>query len=110
MTHTKLALDVQDNISDELELIIQSLDGMNDLTLEHIEASRGRPEYPAFSPIEIVSHYLGKVFYHVKDEFSFMGRLLDIIPVDVVIAVSPVGNPIFWLLKTDRMIGLELPS
>ena len=109
MTRTKLALDVQDSISDELELIVQSLDGMDNLTFEHIEASRRRgiPEYPTFSPIEIVTHYLKKVFDHVERYFL---PLLRLIPVDVVIAVPPVGSPVPWPYKTDIMIGLELPS
>ena len=96
MTHTKLALDVQDSIS-ELKLILQSLDGMNNLTFEYIESPRGRPQYPIFSPIEIVTHYLSNVFRHVAEDFSLLGRLILLIAVDVVIAVPPVGSPNFWL-------------
>ena len=41
MVNTKLELDVQDNKSDELELILQALDGMHNLDFQHVKASQG---------------------------------------------------------------------
>lgn len=61
MVHTKLELDVQ-NVADELDLIIESLEGMKNLHFDHIISSRGFPAYMQKSPEEIVTDYLTKVF------------------------------------------------
>ena len=41
MVNTKLELEVQDDKSDELELILQALDGMHDLNFQFVKDSRG---------------------------------------------------------------------
>jgi hypothetical protein len=44
MVNTKLELDVQDNLSDELDLIIRALDGMSNLNFDHVRKSMGAPD------------------------------------------------------------------
>jgi hypothetical protein len=45
-------LDVQDRKIDELELILQVLDGMNNLNFDDTIASKGYPEYTWKGPEE----------------------------------------------------------
>lgn len=51
MVNPKLELDIQENKSEELELILQVLDGMNDLNFNHIKAIKGYPEYTVTTPL-----------------------------------------------------------
>lgn len=64
MVHTKLELGLQDVLG-ELDLTIQVLDGMKNLSFDDMMTSvddRGRPAYSHKSPEEIVTDYLTKVF------------------------------------------------
>jgi len=88
MINTKLELDVQDNKSDELELILQVLDGMKNLHFDHVRACRGYPEYTWKNPEEIVTDYLIKIFQYVNkhvEKFRVLG-----LPVDIVVTVPVV--------------------
>lgn len=65
MVHTKLDLDEQARKSDELENILQNLDGMNDLSFDHIERRDGNPAFSPRKPDDIVKDYLDKIFERV---------------------------------------------
>lgn len=93
MINTKLELDVQDNKTDELELILAVLEGMNNLDFSNVKASRGYPEYTWKSPEEVVTDFLTKVFQVVEKELNkFSAEILSRLPVDIVITV-PVMSP-----------------
>ncbi|KAF2188028.1 actin-like ATPase domain-containing protein [Zopfia rhizophila CBS 207.26] len=87
MVHTKLELDVQD-VSEELDFILQALDGMKNLHFQHIKASGPLPDYTDESAEKIVTDYLTKVFiylHHVLGDFT--RELTDIISTDIVVTV-----------------------
>ena len=100
MVHTKLQLDVDDT-SAELDLVLQALDGMQNLNVNYIIESRGAPKYTPKGPEDIVQDYLTKVFdYLLKTMAPFTEALRKTIPVDIVAtipAVSPtsqIGSPL----------------
>ena len=104
MVNTKLELDVQDNVADELDLIIQSLDGMSNLDFDHVKQARGRPEYPAKVPADIVADYLTKVFEYVEKDVDWFGEnIKQQIAVDIVMTVPVVRAPrkkgVFLLIR-----------
>ncbi|KAN0071932.1 hypothetical protein V8E54_009661 [Elaphomyces granulatus] len=92
MVHTKLALDVRDN-SEELDLILQALDGMHNLQIQYIREHQGSPPYPWNRPEEIVEDYLTKVFDAFLEEMTtrlaqgFPQELRDRLPVDIVVTI-----------------------
>jgi len=105
MINTKLELEVQDNKSGELELILQALEGMGNLRFEHVKAARGCPEYTWKSPEEIVTDYLIKVFQCVDREVEKFSPLLKArIPVDIVITVPVVSVEAFNLCANSLLI------
>jgi hypothetical protein len=90
MVNTKIGLDLHD-VSEELDLIIQALDGMKDLGFENIKASQGLPEYPWKSPEEIVTDYLTKVFQYVLQSIDvFSASLGALLPIDIVMTMPTV--------------------
>lgn len=92
MINTKLELDVQDNKSDELELILQVLDGMKNLHFDHVRASGGYPEYTWKSPEEIVTDYLTKIYPYLDKRLDEFGQeIRQRLPVDIVVTV-----PVNW--------------
>lgn len=96
MVHTKLELDVQENKSDELDLLLQVLDGMKNLHFDHVIRSKGYPAYTWKVPEDIVTDYLTKVFEYLEQAVSNFGPALkDQIPVDIVLTI-PVVNPHFF--------------
>jgi hypothetical protein len=95
MVHTKMELDVQETRLDELDLIIQVLDGMKDLNFGHIMASKGMPEYTWKTPEEVVTDYLKKVFAPVWDATSYLGPIRESVAVDIVITVPVVSSVVF---------------
>jgi hypothetical protein len=91
MMHTKLQLDAQ-KIPEELDLIIQALDGMKDFSFEHVAASEDMPIYTDKSAEEIVTDYLSLVFkYLFKTIEVFEESLRQRISVDIVITIPTVG-------------------
>ncbi|KUJ14621.1 actin-like ATPase domain-containing protein [Mollisia scopiformis] len=92
MVNTKMELDVQEKRIDELELILQVLEGTSNLDFEHVKKSQGYPEYTWKDPEEIVTDYLTKVFQYLDDSFEFIGEhLKSKIAVDIVVTV-----PVRW--------------
>ena len=93
MVHTKLELDIG-QVSEELDLILQSLKGMRNLNFQHIQTStglRGLPEYPYKSPEEITTEYLTNVFQYLERVVtSFSEVLRRTISTDIVVTVPTV--------------------
>lgn len=58
------------NKSEELDLILQVLDGMNDMHFENVVGSRGYPAYTWKVPEDIVTDYLTKVFEYLEEAVS----------------------------------------
>jgi len=91
MINTKLELDIQESKSEELDLILQALDGMNNLCFEHVKASNGYPEYSWKRPGDIVTDYLTKIFQHLSLTLTYFSpNFRAQIPVDIVITVPAV--------------------
>lgn len=91
MVNTKLELDVQDSRLDELDLIVQVLDGMKNLSFEHIKRSKGYPNYTWKQPEEIVSDYLSKMFQSFERATEYIDELKATLPVDIVLTVPVVS-------------------
>lgn len=93
MILTKLELDVQDNKTDELELILMALEGMSNLKFSHVKAAKGYPEYTWKSPEEVATDYLRKIFRCLYKELQkrYEPDIVARIPVDIVITVPVVS-------------------
>jgi hypothetical protein len=92
MVNTKLELDVQENKLEELELILQVLEGTSNLKFESVKKSKGYPGYTWKNPEDIVADYLTQVFHHLNQVVAYFGPDLRAqIPVDIVITV-----PVVW--------------
>jgi hypothetical protein len=91
MVNTKLELDVQDNKQDELDLLLQVLDGVSNLDFEAVKKSRGYPEYSWKNPEEIVADYLKQVFQHLNQTLDIPPQLSANLQVDIVMTVPVVG-------------------
>jgi len=92
MVNTKLELDVQDNKIEELELLLQVLDGTRNLKFEYVKNSKGDPDYTCRDPEVIVTDYLTEVFKVLQQTFQDSGsHVMGHIPVDIVITVPVVG-------------------
>lgn len=90
MVHTKLQLDVNEP-SGELDLILQELDGMRNLDIQHIIDSAGAIDYPPEGPEEIVEDYLKKIFTSVLNTIArFTEAWRMTIPVDIVVTIPAV--------------------
>ena len=97
MINTKLELDLQDNKSEELDLILQALDGMNNLTFDYVKAAKNYPAYTWKGPGDIVTDYLTKIFQYISLEIkNFSPEFRALIPVDIVITVPVVSHPIHF--------------
>jgi len=97
MIHTKLELDI-DDVSEELDFILQALDGMKDLNFEKIVEAGGLPHYTDKSSEQIVTEYLEKIVervleYMLTSSVGFSRELLDRISTDIVITVPTVRLP-----------------
>jgi hypothetical protein len=94
MVHTKLELDVQDDKLDELELILQVLDGTRDLGFDNVKRCGGDPEYTWKDPEDIVTDFLINVFDHIRDSLGYFQATENAkqqTKVDIVITVPQVS-------------------
>lgn len=91
MVNTKLELDAQDTRLDELDLLIQVLDGMENLSFDHVKASRGYPGYTWKQPEDIVTDYLEKAFEHFWASTEYLALIRDTAPADIIITVPVVS-------------------
>lgn len=91
MVHTKLQLDVDDT-STELDQILESLEGMQDLNFQYIKNTEGSPRYTRRGPEEIVADYLERVFeYLVTAVSKFTEEWRTQAPVDIVATIPAVS-------------------
>jgi len=96
MVHTKLELDAQESRVDELNMILDNLDGMRDLSSEYVVSQGGEPDYTPKKPELVVLDYMRKVFDRVWKYLSqYPKEMLSSVSVDIVIThpvVSPLGR------------------
>jgi hypothetical protein len=91
MVNTKLELDLR-GVSDELDIILHALEGMNNLDFQSIEDTGGLPDFPWQGPAEIVADYLEKVFeYLLQAVEPFSDAFRAQTQVDIVVTVPPVS-------------------
>lgn len=90
MVNTKLELEAQDKRLDELDLIIQLLEGTDDLNFEHVKSAQGYPGYTWKSPEIIVTDYLTKVFEHFEKATDYLAEIRNHCPVDIMVTVPVV--------------------
>jgi hypothetical protein len=91
MINTKLELDLR-GTSDELDLVLHTLDGMHNLDFQYVKSSGPTSEYTWKVPEEIVEDYLTKVceyLYQAVTEFTEAYNRL--VPTDIVITMPPVS-------------------
>lgn len=89
--NTKLELDVHDNKTDELELLLAVLENMSNLNFEQVKTSKGCPQYIWKSPEEIVTDYLTEIYKVVDKEVNNSSAALRAdLPVDIVITIPVV--------------------
>lgn len=106
MMHTKMQLDYQP-VPEELELILNTLDGMQDFSFEHVRSSGGIPEFTDKSAEEIVTDYLSLVFKylveHLSETVDAFGALRKQVLVDIVVTIPTVGFawPLSFRISTD---------
>ncbi|ORY13860.1 hypothetical protein BCR34DRAFT_253204 [Clohesyomyces aquaticus] len=97
MINTKLELDVQDTRLDELDLILQVLEGVKDLKFDNVKRAQGLPGYTWKAPQKIVADYLEKAFVHFKRATDYLAGIKNRIPVDVIITV-----PVQWSYRAKN--------
>lgn len=91
MIHTKLQLGLQD-VSGELDLLINALDGTNDLSFHHLKAVKVLPGYPNKTAEQIVTDYLRLITRCLIMELhSRFRHVLERVPVDLAVTIPVVS-------------------
>ena len=94
MVHTKLQLEVSDT-SEELDFILQALEGMHNLDSYHVKNVGASPAYTWKGPEVIIKDYLTRMFESLlKVERSFKPQLRRETPVDIVVTIPAVCHGI----------------
>jgi hypothetical protein len=94
MVHTKLELDAQQSKLDELNIILDNLDGMHNLCFDHVLKTDGNPDFAAKKPEIVVLDYMRKIFDRVmKYLVKIPEELRQSLLVDIVITHPVVGVP-----------------
>jgi hypothetical protein len=107
MINTKLELDVQDNKSDELRLLLQVLEGMHNFSFEYVRACRGYPDYTSKNPEQIITDYMSRIFQRFEQHVDKFGTTLTSrLLVDIVVTVPVVGK--HYIIKGLRLSKLTL--
>ena len=106
MIHTKLALDIGDT-SEELDLILDALDGTKNLQFQNVITAGSWPSYPVKSPEQIVKDYLRKGFNSVLGALklppaSFPEELIAQLPVDIVVTIPAVCHCIALYVQATK--------
>lgn len=92
MVYTKLELDLQ-SVDGELDLLLQAMDGMQDLHFDNIRKQGPLPAYTSKSAEKVVTDYLSRIFEHLSNALQiFPEELKDDLPVDIVVTVPTVGQ------------------
>lgn len=94
VVNTKMELDVSEKKGDELDLILQVLQGTAKLNFAHIKKSKNQLEYTWKNPEQIATDYLTKIFEYLENgkiEYFRKGSpVRQDVPVDIVISVPVV--------------------
>jgi hypothetical protein len=98
MIKTKLELEAQETRLDELDLLIQVLQGSENLSFQHAQRAQGYPGYTWKSPEDIVTDYLAKAFEHFEAATEYLAEIKVNVPVDIVVTVPVVGSANLWLV------------
>jgi hypothetical protein len=77
---------------EELDLILQVLEGVKNLNFDIIKASRGYPAYTWKKPEGIVTDYLTRVYESFAKATEYMEEIRKTAPVDIVITVPVVDS------------------
>lgn len=105
MVNTKLKLDIHD-VSEELDMIIQALDGMKNLEFHYI-ARNGLPDFSWKGAEDIVADYLERVYTYLMEAVDKFSEELRIrIPVDIVLTVPTVRIPFFVCARVSQLVGM----
>jgi hypothetical protein len=90
MVHTKLQLEVSET-SEELDFVLQALEGMQDLAFQHIRNAGALPAYTWKGPEDIVGDYLTRMFDSLLEEDLGLTEELRVqTPVDIVVTIPAV--------------------
>jgi hypothetical protein len=106
MVHTKLELDLH-KTSEELDFILDALDGMHNLHFQNIRAAGGSQQYTWKSPEEIAEDYLAKVFDSLLKhlvETVFPEQLKSRMPVDIVVTIPSVCRCIALYFNATKFL------
>jgi hypothetical protein len=116
---TKLEL-AQQRRPEELRMILDALNGMENLDFDTIRRSGGLPEYPAKDPVDIVADYLTYVREHLMENLvqDYGPHYISTVPVDIVFAVPAVSGKLslvldsvsFWLSRSGQILPKIVPS
>jgi hypothetical protein len=119
MVWTKLEL-AQQRRPEELRMILDALNGMENLDFDTIRRSGGLPEYPAKDPVDIVADYLTFVREHLMENLvqDYGPHYISTVPVDIVFAVPAVSGKLslvldsvsFWLSRSGQILPKIVPS
>lgn len=103
MVYTKLELDAQESKLDELDMILDNLDGMRDLRSDYVVSTGGQPNYTPKKPELVVLDYMKKIFERVMDYLGqYDQRLLLSLAVDIVIT-HPVVSLAHKVVQTSEI-------
>jgi hypothetical protein len=112
MVNTKLELEAQDTRLEELDLIVQVLEGMKDLNFEYVRRAQGYPGYTWKTPEDIVTDYLTKAFEHFEKATEYLTEIKSTVPVDIIITVPVVclSSPLIMGFQAHIKLDLVLQS
>ncbi len=90
MVNTKLELELQDSLFDELDLTLNVLRGTGNLEYERLRKAGPDPDYTCKSPTEIVTDYLSKVYECARNKIDLDALVQTKTPIDIVVTVQVV--------------------
>lgn len=98
---TKLELG-QQRRPEELRMILDALNGMENLNFDAIRRSGGLPAYPAKDPVDIVADYLTYVREHLMENLvqDYGAHYISTVPVDIVFTVPAVSGKLSLVLDS----------
>ncbi|KAK5163262.1 uncharacterized protein LTR77_010848 [Saxophila tyrrhenica] len=99
MVNTKLELEPQESLFDELELTLQVLKGTGSLSFEHMLNAGPNPAYTWKPPTKIVAEYLTKIFESARRVVDINQLAVTKTPVDIVVTV-----PVDWSYEAKNSV------
>jgi hypothetical protein len=89
--NTKLELELQPSLFDELDLTLNVLKGFGNLTFKHLRKAGADPSHTYKSPTEIVTDYLTKIYECMRNTIDVDTLEKTKTAVDIVVTVPVVG-------------------